>query len=92
MKKPAANNSNDAWLEKFMLGTSSDTTTPAFRPMQSPAERKASETTRAFRELTEEATNERQAATAKLRAARLARDVEAAALPTQKPPKTKKGG
>jgi hypothetical protein len=92
MKKPATNTSKDAWLETFMSGTSAETKPPAFRPMQSPAERKASETTRAFREMTEAATNERQAATAKLRAARLARDVEAAALAAQKPPKTKKGG
>ena len=83
MKKPAPDMSNDAWLEKFMAGTSADTKTPAFRPVQSPAERKASETTRAFREVTEAATNQRQAAAAKLKAARLDRDAEAGALVAQ---------
>ena len=92
MKKPAPDKSDDAWLEQFMAGTSFETRTPAFRPTQSPSERKAAETTRASREMTEAATEERQAATAKLRAARLAREAGARALPAQVPPKTKKGG
>ena len=92
MKKPPPDMSHDAWLEKFMSGTSAETKAPAFRPMQSPVERKAAETTRASREMIEAATKERQAATAKLKAARLAREAGARALPAQEPPKTKKGG
>jgi hypothetical protein len=90
MKKPARGTSNDAWLEKFFLGTSAETKAPAFRPTQSPSERKAAETTRAFREVTEAAAEQRQAAAAKLKAARLARD-DASALATQEP-KAKKPG
>jgi hypothetical protein len=92
MKKPAPGTSNDAWLERFMSGTTSETKTPAFRPTQSPSEQKAAETTRTSREMTEAATKQRQAATAKLKAARLAREADARALPAQAPPKTKKGG
>ena len=88
MKKPG--NANDAWLEKFMSGTSAETKAPAFRPTQSPSERKAAETTRAFREVTEAATDQRQAAAAKLKAARLGRDAKAGALAAQES-KTKKG-
>ena len=76
MKKPAPDDPNSAWLEKFMLGTSADTRTPAFRPALSPTERKSEETTRAFRETTDAARDQRLAATAKLKAARLARDAE----------------
>lgn len=88
MKKPAPDISNEAWLEKFMSGTSAETKPPAFRPMQSPAERKAAETTRAFREMTEAATEQRQATAAKLKAARLEKEADARALVAQE--KTKK--
>jgi hypothetical protein len=92
MKKLPPSDPNDAWLEKFMVGTSADPKTPAFRPAQSPSEQKAAETTRVFREVTGAATDQRQAATAKLKAARLARDADAGALAAQEPKKTKKGG
>lgn len=87
MTKPTRGSSNDAWLEKFFSGTSADTKVPAFRPTQSPSERKAAETTRAFHEVTEAATEQRHAAAAKLKAARLARDNDALAAQA---PKTKK--
>lgn len=89
MKKPAPDMSNHAWLEKFMAGTSADTKAPAFRPVQSPSEQKAAETTRVFREMTEAATDQRQATAAKLRAARLAREADARALAVQEKAKKK---
>ena len=90
MKKHIPSNPKDAWLEKFMSGTSADTKTPAFSSFQSEPERKAAETTRVFREVTEAATDQRQAAAAKLKAARLAREADARALAAQE--KAKKGG
>ena len=92
MKKQIPSNPNDAWLEQFMLGTSADTKTPAFRSFQSEPERKAAETTRVFREVTEAATDQRQATAAKLKAARLARDAEAGALAAQEEAKPRKPG
>ena len=89
MKKPAAGISNDAWLERFFSGTSAETKPPAFRPTQSPSERKAAETTRVFREVTEAATDQRQAAAAKLKAARLGKEADARAA---QEPKTKEPG
>ena len=91
MKKPTLGNSNDAWLEKFMLGTTAQTSAPAFRSIQSPSEQKAAETTRAFREMTQTATDQRQAATAKLKAARLGKEAEARNLAAHERAKPKKG-
>ena len=91
MKKPTLGSSNDAWLEKFISGTTAQTNAPAFRPIQSPSEQKAAETTRAFREMTQTATDQRQAATAKLKAARLGKEAEARDLAAQKKAKPKKG-
>ena len=91
MKKPTLVSSNDAWLEKFISGTTAQTNAPAFRPIQSPSEQKAAETTRAFREMTQTATAQRQAATAKLKAARLGKEAEARNLAAQEKAKPKKG-
>ncbi len=92
MKKPAPDDASNAWLEKFMRGASSETKTPAFLPTPSPSEQKAAETTRVSRGMTEAATEERQAATATLRAARLGKEADARARAAQEPPKTKKDG
>ena len=91
MKKPAPDISTDAWLERFFSGTSAETKVPAFRPTQSPSERKAAETTRVFREMTEAATDQRQAAAAKLKAARLGKEADTRARAAQEP-KTKEPG
>ena len=90
MKKRTPGNSNDAWLERFFAGTSAETKPPAFRPTPSPSEQKAAETTRASRTMTETATDQRQAAAARLKAARLARDAEAGASAARKT--ARKGG
>ena len=90
MKKPSSDMSNHAWLEKFMSGTSADTKAPAFRPVLSSSEHKAAETTRAFRQMTEAATEQRQTAAAKLKAARLGKEADARVLAAQE--KAKKGG
>jgi hypothetical protein len=92
MKKSTTSNANDAWLEKFMSGTSADTKVPAFRPIQSPSEQKAAETTRVFREMTSTATDQRLAAAAKLKVARLGKEADARALAAQEKAKPKKGG
>ena len=91
MTKKAPDPSNSDWLERFMAGTTPVTTgVPAFRPQPSPSERKADERTRLVREMTDGATEQRLTTTARLKAARLAKEAEdraQAALETA----TKKG-
>ena len=65
---------NEAWLDRFMEGMKRAPEVPAFRPKASPAEQKAAQTTRAFREVTDAAADQRRAAAAKLKEARLAKE------------------
>jgi hypothetical protein len=65
-----------------------------FRPTKSRFEAKADETTRMVREMTDQATEQRQAKTVALRAARLQKESEdreaAAAAPARKPVRARK--
>jgi hypothetical protein len=77
MTKKTPDPSNGDWLERFMAGTTPVTTgVPAFRPQPSPSERKADERTRAVREMTDTETEKRLSTTARLKAARLAKEAE----------------
>ena len=90
MSKPKDITNKDSWFDKFVSGTIKDTAVPAFRATQTPAQRKADESTRVAREATEAATDKRQALTAKLKAARLAKEAEDRAQAKQAPAKAKK--
>lgn len=97
MTKQRPDASDVGWLERFMSGTKPvETAAPAFRPQSSPSERKADERTRTVREMTDAATEKRQATTARLKAARLEKEAEdraeAALEPTKKKSKPKTKG
>jgi hypothetical protein len=90
MTKKAPDRPNAAWLERFMAGTAPVAAgVPAYRPQLSAAERKAHERIRLVREMTDAATEERLTSTARLRAARLAKEAEDRARAALEPPKTK---
>ena len=90
MTKKQPDASDTGWLEKFMAGTKPvETAIPAFRPQASPSERKADERTRAVREMTDAATEKRQAATARLKTARLEKEAQDRAQAALAPTKTK---
>ncbi len=90
MTKKVPDPSDAAWLERFMAGTAPVAAdVPAYRPQLSPAERKADERTRLVREMTDAATEERRTSTARLRAARLAKEAEDRAQAALEPPRTK---
>ena len=57
---------------------------PGFRPARTPAETRAEETTRVAREMTDAETERRQARTAELRRARLAKEAAADVAPPVK--------
>ena len=90
MTKPKDSIPRDSWFNQFVAGTSQDTHVPAFRATPSPSERKADESTRVAREATAAAAEKRQATTAKLKAARLAKEAEDRAQIEQSPVKRKK--
>lgn len=91
MTKQPPDGSDASWLGRFMSGTKLvETATPAFRPKLSPSEHKADERTRAVRELTDAATEKRQATTARLKAARLGKEAEDRAQAALEPPKKKR--
>jgi hypothetical protein len=90
MTKPKDSTPKASWFDQFVSGTSQDTQTPAFRAPTSPSERKADQSTRVAREATDAATEKRQALTAKLKAARLAKEAEDRAQIEQSPVKRKK--
>ena len=91
MTKRQPDGTDAGWLERFMSGTKPvETAAPAFRPKLSPSEHKADERTRAVRELTDAATEKRQATTARLKAARLGKVAEDRAQAELEPPKKKR--
>lgn len=91
MTKKPPDSSDAAWLERFMAGTTPvNTAAPAFRPQSSPSEQKADERTRLVREMTDAATEKRSTATARLKAARLAKEAEDQAKAALDLPKKKR--
>ena len=93
MTKRPSNGSDPGWLDSFMAGTKPlDTAAPVFRPQSSLSERKADERTRAVRDMTDAATEKRQATTARLKAARLEKEAEDRARAALEPPKKPKKG
>jgi hypothetical protein len=87
MTRKTTGPSDPSWLERFMAGTSPvQTGVPAFRPQMSPSERKADDTARHVRELTDAATQERVATSARLRALRLEKEAEDRARAIAEPP------
>ena len=92
MTKQRSNGSDAGWLERFMSGTKPvETAAPAFRPKLSPSEHKSDERTRAVREMTDAATEKRQATTARLKAARLGKEADDRDQAALEPPSKKKG-
>jgi len=81
---------DEAWLEQF-LGPphAAETVGPAFHPTPSRSEQKIDQATQVARELTDAATEKREAITARLKAARLRGECEARALGAGLPPKKK---
>jgi hypothetical protein len=65
---------NEASLDRFMEGMKRAPDVPAFRPNASPTEQEAAQTTRAFRDVMDAAADQRRAAAAKLKEARLAKE------------------
>lgn len=91
MTNKPPDSSDSAWLERFMAGTKPvKTAAPAFRPQSSPSEHKTDERTRLVREMTDAATEKRSTATARLKAARLAKEAEDQAQAALDPPKKKR--
>ena len=90
MTKPKDTTPADSWFDKFVSGTSQDQARPAFQAPKSPSEKKAEESTRFAREVTDAAAEKRQATVAKLKAARLAKEAEDRAQAALTPAKTKK--
>jgi hypothetical protein len=90
MKKAPASGSDSAWLDRYIHDQHpSSTAAPAFRQLRSPAERKAEETSRAARAATAAASEQRRIDTARLKAARLAKEAAtdgvAAPMASKKP-------
>ena len=86
MTKTMPDPSDPTWLERFMSGTGPvQTGVPAFRPQLSPSERKADETTRHVRELTDAATQKRLTTSARLKALRLEKEAEDRARAASEP-------
>ena len=91
MTKPRPDASDAGWLERFMSGPKTGGgAAPGVRPPSSPSERKADERTRLVREMTDAATEKRQATTARLKAARLSKEAEDRAQAALEPPKKKR--
>ncbi|WP_210526644.1 hypothetical protein [Rubellimicrobium arenae] len=79
----------DGWIGDIFRNTQSSVPpTPAFRPTQTPSEKRADETTRVAREITEAAKERLQADVARLRQARLEKEAvdraNAARVPAKK--------
>ena len=84
MKNPPSASADSDWLKLYLSKLDPPATErPAFRAVLSPAEEKAERTARVARELIEAETEERQATTARLRAARLGKDANSRVDPTQ---------
>jgi hypothetical protein len=78
MTKAPSDLTDSAWLGRYIRDKhSSPTEAPVSRQLRTPAERKADETSRAAREITEAAAEQRRLDTARLKAARLERDAAA---------------
>lgn len=85
--------SGSEWLDKFppedlSLGAAA----PSSQRPPSRSERKAEESTRVAREVTDAATEQRQTTTARLRGARLKWEADARALAAKEPTKKRKNG
>jgi hypothetical protein len=78
MAKAPSDLTDSAWLGPYMRDKrSSPSNAPVSRQLRTPAEQKADETSRAAREITEAAAEQRRLDTARLKAARLERDATA---------------
>ncbi len=78
MAKAPSDLTDSAWLGPYMRDKrSSPSNAPVSRQLRTPAEQKADETSRAAREITEAAAEQRRLDTARLKAARLERDAAA---------------
>ena len=91
MKKAIPSSGASEWLDRFLPEQlPANSAAQTFQPILSRFERKAMESTRVAREVTEAATEQRQTVTARLRGARLKWEADARALEDKKPIKKRK--